>query len=129
MGVRNRRGSEAHRCGGTPLALHVATPAGLVAAKSHAVGFPSSTRRATKHGSDLLDLVRLVELYGGGQSLTDSLRSGPAELARIIADICDREILANPIRAARTIEAVSPTPIDPDDVADIVEGFVYDLRR
>lgn len=115
--------------GTTPLLVQVATPAGLVAAKSHAVGFPTSTRRATKHGSDLLDLVQLVDLCGGGDALAASLRAGPAELARIIADVCDREILANPIRAARTIGAVSPTPIDPDDIADIVGAFVDDLRR
>ena len=115
--------------GATPLLVQIASPAGLVAAKSHAVGFPSSTRRATKHGSDLLDLLRLVDLYAANDALADALRAGPAELARIIADVCDREILANPIRAARTIEAVATTPIDPEEVADIIGDFVDDLRR
>lgn len=114
--------------GGTPLRLRVATPAGLVAAKSHAVGFPSSTRRSTKHGSDLLDLVRSVDLYGADEELASSLRAGPSELARIIADVCDREILTNPIRAARAIADASPTPIDPDDIGDLIRGFVDDLR-
>lgn len=115
--------------GATPLLVQIASPAGLVAAKSHAVGFPSSTRRATKHGSDLLDLLRLVDLYAANDALADALRAGPAELARIIADVCDLEILANPIRAARTIEAVATTPIDPEEVADIIGDFVDDLRR
>jgi len=115
--------------GATPLVVRLATPAGLVAAKSHALGFPSSTRRATKHGSDLLDLIRLVDLYGADDTLADRLRAGPADVARIVADVCDREILANPIRAARTIGAVSPMPIDPDRVADIIGAFVDGLRR
>jgi len=33
------------------------------------VGFPGSTRRATKHGSDLLDLLRLVDLYGSNDAI------------------------------------------------------------
>ena len=59
--------------GSHPLDIDVATTAGLVAAKSHAVGYPRSGRRATKHGSDLLDLVRLVDLYNGG--LMSALRA------------------------------------------------------
>lgn len=109
--------------------VSAATPAGLVAAKSHAVGFPSRTRRATKHGSDLLDLIRLVDLYANGDALSVALRAGPVELARIIADVCDREILENPVRAALTIATVSQTPVDPDDVANLIGGFVDDLRR
>jgi len=71
----------------------------------------------------------LVELSSADDALTDALRSGPGELARIIADVCTREILANPVRAARTIEAASPSPMDPDDVADLIGEFVHDLRR
>lgn len=70
--------------------------------------------------------------YGGNlptDARANSLRAGPAEVARIIADVCDREILANPIRAARTIEAMSPSPIDHEDVATAIGGFVDDLRR
>jgi hypothetical protein len=114
---------------GTPLAVRVATPAGLVAAKCHAVGYPSSVRRMTKHGSDLLDVFRLVDLYGDGDTLAAALRAGPADLARIIADVCAREILANPVRAAHTIALAALTPIDADEVTDLFREFVDDLRR
>lgn len=111
------------------VSVRVATPAGLVAAKTHAVGYPSSTRRATKHGSDLLDLFRLVELYGVDGTLTDELRDGPAELARIIADVCDHEITSNPAGATNKMAATSPTPIEVDDVTDLIGGFVAELLR
>lgn len=111
------------------LTVPVATAAGLVAAKSHAVGFPSVTRRATKHGADLLDLFRLVDLFGRDGTLVDELRAGPAELARIIADVCDREVTSNPIAAAHKMASASPTPVEADDVADIIGEFVNDLRR
>lgn len=39
-----------------PLTATVATTAGLIATKSHAIGYPTNRRRATKHASDLLDL-------------------------------------------------------------------------
>jgi hypothetical protein len=114
---------------GAPLAVRVATPAGLVAAKCHAVGYPSAVRRTTKHGSDLLDVFRLLDLYDDGDALGAALRAGPAELARIVADVCDREVLANPARAAHTIALAALTPIDADDVTDRFQAFVDDLRR
>jgi hypothetical protein len=115
--------------GGEPLSVRVATPGGLVTAKSHAVGFPSSVRRATKHGSDLLDVLRLVDLYGADDALAHAVRDAPGDLARIVADICEREILANPVRAAHAITLAALTPTDADDVADVIGAFVEDLRR
>lgn len=115
--------------GAEPLSISVATPAGLVAAKSHAIGYPSNTRRATKHGSDLLDLFRLVDLFGVDRTLADELRDGPAELARVIADVCHREIISNPAAAAHKMTSASPTPVEVADVADVIGGFVDDLRR
>ena len=49
--------------GTTTVDVKLATPAALIAAKSHAVGFARSQRRATKHASDLLDVYRLVDRY------------------------------------------------------------------
>lgn len=112
-----------------PLAVSVATAAGLVAAKSHAIGYPSNTRRATKHGADLLDLFRLVDLFGRDGTLADELRAGPAELARIIADVCDREVTSNPIAAAHQMTSASPTPVEATDVAGVISDFVSGLRR
>lgn len=114
--------------GSEPVVIHVATPAGLVAAKSHAVGYPSSTRRALKHGSDLLDLFRLVDLYDAEGDLTEELRAGPAQLGRIIADVAQREIGANPAAAANKMAAASLTPIDPDRVTDTIDAFIEGLR-
>ena len=59
------------------LEVSVATTAGLVACKSHAIGYPTTRRRATKHAADLLDLLRLVELYNPRGVLSDQLREGP----------------------------------------------------
>ena len=114
--------------GSAPLDIDVATPAGLVAAKSNAVGYPNSARRATKHSSDLLDLFRLVDLYNIDGSLTQELRGGPTGLARIIADVAQREILVNPAAAVSTMSSASPTPIETDRVTDAVEVFVEELR-
>lgn len=114
--------------GTSPLAIQVATPAGLVATKSHAVGFPTAARRATKHGSDLLDLFRLVDLYNTDGSLTHELRSGPTNLARIIADVAQHEIANNPAAAMNKMSTASPTPIDTYHVADAFEMFIQQLR-
>ena len=111
------------------LTVRVASPAGLVAAKSHAVGYPSTARRALKHGSDLLDLFRLVDLYDVEGSVTRQLRTGPSELARIIADIAEREIVENPAAATNTMASASPTPIDTEHVTVAIEAFVDGLRR
>jgi hypothetical protein len=112
-----------------PVLVKMATPAGLLAAKAHAVGYPSPTRRATKHASDMLDFVRIVDLYGPAGTLADKLRSGPAELDRIIADVSVREITTNPVGAVNQMNAASPTPLDVDDVVDLIEAFVAELRR
>ena len=110
------------------LEVSVATGAGLVAAKSHAIGYPTTRRRATKHAADLLDLFRLVQLYDTRGELSEELRDGPAELARIVADIAEREILTNVAAAARQMAGAAPTPIDADEVHDIIEDFVGALR-
>ncbi len=110
------------------LEVSVATTAGLVACKSHAIGYPTTRRRATKHAADLLDLLRLVELYNPRGALSDQLREGPTELARIVADIAESEILSNVARAARQMAGVTPTPVHPDDVNDIIGDFVGELR-
>ncbi|MDQ3351142.1 MAG: hypothetical protein M3501_04175, partial [Actinomycetota bacterium] len=112
-----------------PLTATVATTAGLIATKSHAIGYPTNRRRATKHASDLLDLFRLVDLYNREGALSRELREGPSELARIIADIAHREIVANLAGAARQMGAVAPAPIGPDEVRDVIGDLVDELRR
>lgn len=111
------------------IAIHVATPAGLVAAKAHAVGYPSTTRRATKHGGDLLDLFRLIDLYNPQGELSQKIRFSTNELARIIADVIKDEILTNPVAATNMTTTASPTPLDPELVADVCETFIDKLRN
>lgn len=111
-----------------PFRLRVATPAALVAAKAHALGFARSQRRTTKHGSDLLDVYRLVELYDSDGSLSAEVRGAPAGLARIIAAIAERELMANPAAAAHRMSLASLAPIDAGRVADTMEAFVEVLR-
>lgn len=113
--------------GAEPLAIKVATPAALVATKSHAIGYPTPLRRATKLASDLLDFFRLVDLYDRQGVLAAELRVAPGGIARIVADVARREILANPTAAANKMASASPTPIDVDEVATATEVFVDEL--
>jgi hypothetical protein len=78
----------------------------------------------TKRASDLLDFFRLVDLYDREGALADELRVAPGGIARIVADVARREILANPTAAANKMASASPTPIDEDDVAAATEVFV-----
>ncbi len=78
----------------------VATPAGLVAAKSHAVGYPRAIRRATKHGGDLYDVFRLLEVFDADGSIADEIADAPHGLGPLIAAVLRQEILTNPARAA-----------------------------
>lgn len=114
--------------GADPVTVDVATPAGLVATKSHAIGYPTSRRRATKAASDLLDLFRLVDLYNREGELSDELRGAPGGIGPIIADVARDQVLANPAAAANKMASASPTPIDVDDVVTIIQSFVDELR-
>ncbi|MBK5221625.1 MAG: hypothetical protein JJE52_01860 [Acidimicrobiia bacterium] len=111
-----------------PLHATVATTHALVATKCHAIGYPTSRRRATKHASDLLDLFRLVELYNVRSELSRDLRAGPPGLARIIADIVHYEVIAKIDTAARQMSSMAPAPITANSVLDVVGDFVDELR-
>lgn len=111
------------------ISVPVATPAGLVAAKSHAAGHPRASRRATKHGGDLYDLFRLVEVFDQHGQLRDQLTTAPGGLGRLVAHVIATEILTNPARAAQQMGAASLTgPPPPDRVRDVLEPFVDELR-
>lgn len=95
--------------GSEPLDALVASTASLVATKCHAIGFPTSRRRATKRASDLLDLFRLVQLHNRDGELSRELRDRPAGLARIIADIALREAVASaPSATKQTASSLAP---------------------
>ncbi len=114
---------------GSPVVtVPVATVAGVVAAKSHALGYPTAVRRATKRAADLLDLFRLVDLYDRDGSLAAAIVAGPDELARRVATVAETELLTNPALAAHAMALASLAPISTDAVIDAVEPFVAGLR-
>jgi hypothetical protein len=104
--------------------LAVATPAGLVAAKSHAVGHPRAARRATKHGGDLYDVFRLIEVFDADGSLGREVAGAPRSLGAMIAAVLQNEILANPARAMHQMSIASLSGLTVDQVTDAVEPFV-----
>jgi hypothetical protein len=114
--------------GSEPFDALVASTASLVATKCHAIGFPTSRRRSTKHASDLLDLFRLVQLHNRGDDLSRELRDGPAELARIVADIAEREVVATSPSATRQMSGAAREELDVDEVRGVIGDFVDGLR-
>ena len=114
--------------GTTTVDVKLATPAALIAAKSHAVGFARSQRRATKHASDLLDVYRLVDRYHPPGQLVPELQRAPGEIATVIAAIARAEYLANPVKAAASMASTQGTAISPDDVVQTMDAFVEDLE-
>ena len=112
----------------TAVDVRLATPAALIAAKSHAVGFARSQRRATKHASDLLDVYRLVDRYHPPGQLVTDLQHAPGRLTGVIAAIVRAEYLATPVKAAPAMSESQGTRISADDLAQTMEAFVEDLE-
>ena len=106
--------------------IRVATPAGLVAAKSHAVGFARTQRRSTKHGSDLFDVYRLVDVHGPDE-IAAALHAAPGQISRVIADVIRATFLTRPGKAAVLMTPVNTPLIDADDVASLMDRFVREL--
>lgn len=109
------------------LEIPVASPAGLVATKSHAVGYARSGRRATKHGGDLYDLFRLVEAFDAQGALRLALGDAPGGIGRTIAEVVATEILAQPARAMRQMSPAASRPLDVERIVDAMEPFASDL--
>jgi hypothetical protein len=107
--------------------IPVATPAGLVAAKSHAVGFPRAIRRSTKHGGDLYDVYRLVEVFDADGSVGREIAQAPNGLGTMVAGVLKNEILANPGRAMHQMSIASLDVLTIEQVTDAVEPFVAAL--
>jgi hypothetical protein len=112
----------------TTVDVRLATPAALIAAKSHAVGFARSQRRATKHASDLLDVYRLVDRYHPPGQLVADIQRAPGAIAGVIASIVRAEYLVNPVKAATAMSESQGTRISADDVAQTMEAFIEDLE-
>jgi hypothetical protein len=115
--------------GANPLAatLPVATPAGLVATKSHAAGYPGAARRATKHGGDLYDIFRLVEMFDTHGDLRADLAEAPYGLRRLVGEVAMAEYVHNPARAMRQMTPAATTALDAERILDVMEPFVAAL--
>lgn len=111
-----------------PLYALVASTASLVATKCHAIGFPTSRRRATKHAADLLDLFRLVHLHNRNGEVSRELQGGPTGLARIVADIAEREVVASAVSATNQMSGAAREDLDVDEVRVVIGDFVDELR-
>lgn len=114
--------------GSEPLDALVASTASLVATKCHAVGFPTSRRRATKHASDLLDLFRLVQLHNRGGDLSRELREAPGGLGRIVADIAHHEVVASAVSVTKQMSGAAREELEVDEVRVVIGDFVDELR-
>ena len=109
--------------------IAVATPAGLIAAKCHALGYPTTTRRATKHGGDLWDVFRLIEVFDRQGSIRDELSEAPGQLGRLIADVIEREMLTRPQQAAHQMGLASLGEAPSiEQLADVLQPFLEELR-
>ena len=106
------------------LEVLVAMPAGLIAAKSHAAGYPRAARRSTKHGDDLYDIFRLIEVFDRRGELRAQFADAPGRLGNLV----QTEVLTNPARAMRHMTPVSSTTLSIDRIMDVLEPFVADLR-
>ncbi|HEY1738172.1 MAG TPA: hypothetical protein VGI86_05650, partial [Acidimicrobiia bacterium] len=92
------------------------------------IGYARSKRRAQKHGSDLLDFYRLVELYDRDGELAAALRAAPYGIGALVADVADQWIMRNPTAAANQMRAAANAFIDGEDVEYLVGAFVEALR-
>ncbi len=106
--------------------IRVATPAALVAAKSHAVGFARSQRRSTKHGSDLFDVYRLIDTHGPDE-IAATLHTAPGQLAPVIAGVIRATFLTRPGKVAALMTPVNTPLIDADYVVALMDAFVRAL--
>jgi hypothetical protein len=91
--------------------IRVATPAGLVATKAHAVGFARSQRRSTKHGSDLFDVYRILDAHGPDE-IAAALQTAPGRIASVIAAVIRATFLTRPGKAAALMTPVDAPLID-----------------
>ena len=118
---------EAVGSGRSQIAVPVASPAGLIAAKSHAAGYPRAERRAVKHGGDLYDIYRLIEAFDPQGQVRAALASAPAGLGPLVARVVQRELLDNPAAAMRAMATSAATPLRLEHLVDVVEPFIAGL--
>ncbi len=106
--------------------IRVPNPAARRREVNSAVGFARTQRRSTKHGSDLFDVYRLVDIHGPDEIAT-ALTSAPGQISRVIADVVRATFLTRPGKAAVLMTPVNTPLINADDVASLMNRFVRKL--
>jgi hypothetical protein len=109
--------------GAAVVTVPVASAAGLIAAKSHALGHGRPQRRATKRGGDLYDVFRLLEVFDARGEVATALVAAPCELGRLVAAVVRREVLTSPARTVRDM-ADAGGPVAVERLLDVFEPFV-----
>jgi len=115
-------GAPAARC-------HLATAAGLLATKTHALAERRNSR-PEKQASDIYDLYRLAGAHL--DAIVTDLRAAPFGLAELVADALSERITASPARAVRQLRQLPGgeiAGIDADALADRIEPLIGGLRR
>lgn len=101
--------------------MSVATPAGLVATKSHALRFATPARRSTKRTSDLYDLYRLLIDYL--DEILEDLASAPWQLGVQVTEALKHDLhVAQDTALMRQVRG-GPT-LAPDDFSDVITEFL-----
>jgi hypothetical protein len=91
-------------------------------------GYPRTPRRAAKHGGDLYDIFRLVEVFDTQGDLRAQLAHAPYGLGRLVAQVAIVEFLTSPARAMRQMTPSTTTALNADRIHDVMEPFVAALR-
>jgi hypothetical protein len=95
--------------------------------RAHAAGFARQTRRASKHGGDLYDIYRLLEVFDAQGAVRADLHRALADTGRIVARVIEVEMLSNPARTLRQMTSSSSQPLDADRIVDVLQPFVDEL--
>ena len=110
--------------------IRVATPAALVAMKSHALRYASAPRRTLKRASDLFDLYKLIE-SSRVNDLAASLADTPWGLDRQVLTALTEDVAGHYESAAANLRSSGVTQIaatDPDDFIDVISQLLEALK-
>jgi len=77
--------------------------------------------------ADLYDLFRLIEVFDATGELAVAVTHAPGGIARIIADVVQRAILADSVRARNQMALTPDRPLDVDHIIAIFATFVEGL--
>lgn len=104
---------------GPSATVRLAVPAGLVAAKTHALATRRDIR-ADKRASDAYDVYRLLEAYDRDQALTRALAEAPLGLGRLVGRHLGQLLVDDAERAVRwmALGSADMRAVSPQDLRD-----------